>query len=277
MSMRTTTALEFNEVAPLSAPNVRGADASTLAPGLRLLPSGVREDVYRLYNALREIDDAVDYGRLDAETQVAAMEEWLSGALPSSPATHALADLRRRYPLSHEPFADLCGAFRDDLEHTEIETEDDLERYCAHVGGSVAIMVAELLGSEETGGKPKIATLGCAMQLTNVLRDIDVDAARGRVYIPSVTLERLGPEAGARKELIRVKVRQADRLYREGIGGVELLARGHRGIGVCAGLYRELLRQIEREGLEQREGTVAVPAWRRRLVLARSRLLPLAS
>jgi phytoene synthase len=278
MSTRTTTALEFNEMASLSVACVRPPDASTLAPGLRLLPSGPREDVYRLYNALREIDDAVDYGHADAEAQLAAMEDWLSGGQPRSRATHALADLCRRYTLSQEPFAELCGAFRADFEHSEIVTDDDLERYCGQVGGSVAIMVAELLGTEEAGAKPKIATLGRAMQLTNVLRDIDLDAARGRVYIPSTTIKRLGfPAPGARRELLREKIRQADRLYGEGIGGVELLVRGRRGIAVCAALYRELLRQIEREGPGQREGTVAVRAWRRHLVLAKSRLLPLAS
>jgi 15-cis-phytoene synthase len=277
MSTRATTALEFHEMASASPRCVCPPDASTLAPGLRLLPAGVRDDVYRLYGALREIDDAVDYEHPDATAQLSALEEWSSGGPARTRATYALNDLRRRHPLSHEPFADLCNALRDDLERVELETENDLERYCSQVGGSVAIMVAELLGAEDSGTMPKIATLGQAMQLTNVLRDIDVDRARGRVYIPSATIRRLGkPDPGMREELLREKIRNADRLYGEGFASISMLARGRRGIAVCAALYREILRQIEREALGRRAGTVDVPGWRRRFVIARSRVLPLA-
>jgi phytoene synthase len=256
---------------------VRPCDASTLAPGLRLLPTGVRDDVYRLYDALRAIDDAVDYDRPDAEAQLGAVENWAYGGPAESDAAAALADLAQRYPLSPRLLIELCTALRDDLARRRVETEEDLERYCARVGGSVALMVAQLLGTTDPSANARIGTLGRAMQLTNILRDIDVDLGRGRVYIARTTIERFGfPSPGARRELLRDQIARADRLYAEGLQGVRLLARGRYGIGVCAALYQEILRQIEREGFGSGEGTVAVPAWRVRAVIARRRLAELA-
>ena len=258
--------------------SVRPPEESTLAPGLRLLPADVRDDVYRLYAALRVLDDAVDRDRPDAAEQLGGVEDWLAGEDASSAATLTLADLSRRYPLSPEPFIDLCAAFRDDLARTAIETDEDLDLYCAHVGGSVAVMVAELLGTRAADAKAKIATLGQAMQLTNVLRDVDEDLSRGRIYISRASIGRFGfPSPGARGELLRDQIARADSLYDEGHDGIRLLSRGHLGIAVCASLYREILRQIEREGLGRRRGAVSVPAWRRNLVVARRRLAPLAS
>jgi Squalene/phytoene synthase len=96
--------------------------------------------------------------------------------------------------------APLCSSsvshFADEFQ--EIHTEEDLELYCRRAGGSVGIMLARLLGSSGPEGETKMATLGRAMQRTNILRDIDEDAAHGRVYLSRSTIERFGaPTPGA--------------------------------------------------------------------------------
>jgi phytoene synthase len=278
MSTSAITAADLCQADLRCLADVRPVDASTLALGLRLLPIGVRNDVYRLYEALRLLDDAVDYEQHDADAQLSALEEWASGGEAKTPATLTLADLSDAYPLSPEPFIELCEAFRADLARKAIDTQEDLETYCSQVGGSVAVMVAELLGTAGAFAKAKIAILGHAMQLTNVLRDIDLDLTRGRVYIPRAAIERFGlPTPGARRELLREEIARADSLYRDGLPAIQLLARGRRGIAICAALYREILRQIERDGFGRREGIVRVPLWRQRVVASRHYLLPLTA
>ena len=115
-----------------------------------------------------------------------------------------------------------------------------------------------------------MATLGRAMQRTNILRDMDEDAAHGRLYIARSTIERFGaPTPGARAELVRDQIARADDLYEEAADATSLLARGQRSMALCTTLYREILRQIERDGYGCTPGRTTVPAWRRRLLIAK--------
>jgi phytoene synthase len=168
---------------------------------------------------------------------------------------------------------EFCAGMREDLAHGPIASEDDLERYCQHVGGAIGVVLASMFGVSDPAGTEKMAMLGRAFQRTNILRDIDEDAAHGRRYIAQSTVERFGPPAaGHREELLRDQIAKADALFDEGLGAIPLLCRGRRGMAVSAALYREILRQIERTGYGRRPGVVVVPAWRRRLLVARYRV-----
>ncbi len=256
---------------------IRGAalarDSSTFAPGFRLLPSDISVDVERLYRVLRTLDDLVDEDRPQAQQRVEAVERWAHGQQADTPETHTLTDLSRRYPLSPQALIVFCDGMRHDITRATINTEDDLEAYCQRAGGSVGIMLAQLLGTTRPDGETKMATLGRAMQRTNILRDIDEDFAHGRVYIARTTIERFGPPIpGERQDLLRDQIARADALYREGLGTIPLLSQGRHAMGVSAVLYREILRQIERDGYGRKPGRVTVPAWRRRLLTAEYRL-----
>jgi phytoene synthase len=249
------------------------SDASTFAPAMRLLPNDVRADVYSLYQVLCTLDDLVDEDQPGAEQRVDAVERWALGEQIDSPETRVLVDLSRRYPLSTQAVLDGCRALKHDLDRAVIETEDDLEIYSHRAGGTAAIMLAQLLGSSHAGSETKMDTLGRAAQRTNILRDIDEDLAHGRVYIARTTIERFGPPTpGAREQLLRDQIARADALYEDAAGAIQLLSRGQEAVALAAALYREILRQIEREGYGRRPGRVVVPAWRRRLLIARHRL-----
>jgi 15-cis-phytoene synthase len=245
-------------------------DASTLGPGLRLLPEPVRTDVYRLYHVLRTLDDLVDEDRPQAPERVAAVERWARHEDADTPETRTLRDLCSRTALSREPLADFCKGMRHDIAREEIATEDDFELYAQRAGGAVGIMLAQLLGSSHPDAEAKMAALGRAMQRTNILRDIDEDLAHRRVYIASSTIERFGdPSPGAREKLLRDQIERADALYDEALGALPLLSHGRRGMALCTALYREILRQIEREGFGRTAGRVVVPAWRRSVLIAK--------
>jgi 15-cis-phytoene synthase len=250
-------------------------DASTLGPGLRLLPGSVRADVYRLYGVLRTLDDLVDEDQPTAPQRIEAVERWARREAADSPETQILTDLCTRTGLSREPLASFCEGMRHDIERASIDTEEELERYCERAGGSVGVMLAQLLGSREDACVTKMATLGRAMQRTNIARDIDEDAARGRTYIARSTIERFGPPTpGARAELLSNQIAQADALYEQALGALALLRSGRRGMTVSTVLYREILRQIERDGFGREPGRVVVPAWRKRLLIVTYALGP---
>lgn len=247
---------------------------STFDPGVRLLPHELRADARRLYRLLRTVDDLVDERDSRASDRVAAIEAWSRDErTPETIETRTLADLATRYPLPRGALSEFCEAMRHDLAGAAIGTEAELERYCQDVGGSIGIILTSIFGSDDPSCEAKMATLGRAFQRTNILRDIDEDRAHGRSYIARSTVERFGsPVPGAREALLRDQIAIADRLYEEGLGAIALLSRGARAMALSVSLYREILREIERRGYGREPGRVAVPAWRRRMIVARYRL-----
>jgi phytoene synthase len=223
---------------------------------------------------MRSLDDLVDKHQPEARERVDAVESWTHDGQASTPETRTLAELSRRHALPMHSLREFCNGMRHDLEHARIDTEADLELYCQRVAGTVATMLARLLGVTHPHGETKMALLGRAMQRTNILRDIDEDAANGRLYIARRTVEHFGaPEPGAREELLRDQIARADTLYDEGIDAIPLLRQGQHGIVLCVALYRQILRQIEREGYGRERGRITVPPWRTRLLSAKH-LLP---
>lgn len=244
--------------------------ASTFSAGLLLLPRSLQGDARRLYYLLRTIDDLVDEGDPRASERVEALEDWARGGHPDTPEAQTLAQLSQRYPLSPQAFVDFCKGMRADLTGAVMKTEADLERYCEYAGGAVGVMLAGLLGTSHPDGEAKMATLGTAMQRTNILRDIDEDLARGRVYIAASTIKRFGfPYPGQREDLLRNQIARADGLFAEGLTAIPLLRDGRRAMGISGVLYREILRQIERDGFGRKAGRAKVPSWRKRVLIAR--------
>jgi phytoene synthase len=254
------------------------ADASTFAPAMRLLSGQARADVRTLYGVLRTIDDLVDDDDPAAAERVEAVERWARGGVPDSPEARALAELADRHPLPREQLLEFCRGMRHDVARATIADDADFERYCQQAGGSVGIVLAVLLGAtgpEEERAKRGMAALGRAMQVTNILRDIDEDLAAHRLYISQSAIERFGfPAPGTREQLLRDHIARADALYEEGLPAIALLARGREAMALSAALYREILRQLEREGFGRRAGRVVVPPARRQALARSHRLEP---
>jgi phytoene synthase len=247
--------------------------ARSFALAARFLPPEVRNDINLLYLALRRLDDLVDLEaptgsaqRADAVRRVAAVRTWLTtGAIHIGGGDELaiLIDLQRRTPTLP---TDAIGAFLDgmerDLAGTVMESDADLDLYCYQVAGAVGRLMAALLGVRAGKGEEAdraARALGGAMQRTNILRDIDEDLASGRIYLPASALRRAGldPSAtsgptslrdGDRRAIVAAEITRADEDYELGAAGIQHLQNGRRSIHVAANLYREILRQIERDG-----------------------------
>jgi 15-cis-phytoene synthase len=245
---------------------------STFSSGLLLLPAKLQADARRLYYLLRTIDDLVDENDPQAHTRVAAIEHWAEHRPAETPETRTLTELSSRYPLPRHALHEFCKGMRHDLESAQINTDHDLERYCHYVAGTVGVMLAALLGTRCPAGEEHMATLGRAMQRTNILRDIDEDLANGRLYIPRTKVEQYGfPAPGHREALLRDQIARADALYEDGMQAIPLLINGSEAMGISAVLYREILRQIERNGYGRNPGRTTVPNWRKQALITTHR------
>ncbi len=247
--------------------------ARTFAIAVRLLPRDVRDDVYLLYLVFRTLDDLVDDHLPEASDRVAAVERWCTGGEAATPEARILTDLARRHPIPADAVADFCAGMRSDLAFVAMDTEAALDTYCYRVAGTVGVVMAAVLGTDgdQAAARRAAAALGMAMQRTNILRDIDEDRGNGRTYLATETLQRFGaPEPGRREALLRDQIARADALYDEGVAGIMLLRSGGRAIRAAAAMYREILRQIEREGYGARPGR-AVVSRRRKLAIAARR------
>ena len=253
--------------------------ARSFSLAARLLPNQIRNDVELLYLVLRTLDDLVDVDvraggstRDAAEQRIAAAEAWASGEGIGATAANApevsrelliLDDLARRHPdLPRDAVHDFLAGMRADLAGPRIGTDEEATHYCYQVAGTVGRLMASMLGV--TPGREREAdraarALGSAMQRTNILRDIDEDLANGRVYLSAASLHahNIDPAATSgpaslrdadRGELLRDEIARADAEYDEGLNGIRYLTHGGRSIRAAALLYREILRQIERDG-----------------------------
>lgn len=274
--------------------------ARSFSLAARLLPHGVRDDVDLLYLALRSLDDLVDVEarrggaeRSAAERRIAAVERWARGdeaVADADPELLVFADLAARHPLlPRDAVADFLSGMRADLAGPRIATEEELERYCYQVAGTVGRLMASLLGvrtGDEARADAAARALGIAMQRTNILRDIDEDLANGRTYVSDEALRAAnllpGSDAGPgslrdgdRRALLRDQIARADAAYEQGIAGIGLLRHGQRSIAAAAALYREILRQIERDGLgARRPHRPVVGRWRKARLILRAAISP---
>jgi 15-cis-phytoene synthase len=247
--------------------------ARTFAIACRLLPRAVRDDVYLLYLVFRTLDDLVDEARPEASHRVEAVAAWADGR----PATRTrevdvLDALAARYPVPRAAVADFCSGMRQDLARETFATEADVDRYCYRVAGTVGLVMTAILGVRDSDrARPAAVALGVAMQRTNMLRDIDEDLAAGRVYVAQEAVERHGSlRPGRRASLLREQIAYADRLYDGGLAGVGELRRGRHAIAAAAAMYREILRQIERDGYGASPGRATIHAARKLLVAGRA-------
>jgi phytoene synthase len=245
--------------------------ARTFSLASRLLPAEVRNDVNLLYLVARTLDDAVDEGLPGAHSRLDAIEHWAVGGAVLTQEAAVLDGLAARHPsLPRSAVLDFCDAQRMDLRGARFGTELELDGYCYGVAGTIGLLLASILGAECPDAATAARAMGIGMQRTNILRDIDEDLARGRVYLPDETLALAGVDDLAEDDralLLRIEAAIADWWYERGMAGVSLLPRGQLAVRSAAEMYRAILTQLGRDGWGRRRPWRSRLSRRRRLLI----------
>lgn len=263
--------------------------ARNFAYGIRLLPGPKRRALSAIYATARRIDDIGD-GDLPAPERVVALERVRVALrrLPADPGGDpvlaALADAATRLPVPLAAFDELIDGCLADVAGRRYATTDELIWYCRCVAGSIGRLSLGVFGSTDLARATVLAdSLGIALQLTNILRDLREDAARGRVYLPAEDLERFGctlrcdatgsltDPPGQLAELVRCQAARAHGWYRTGLRLLPLLDRRSAACAAAmAGIYRRLLDRIAADPLRVTQGRLSLPAQEKAWVAARA-------
>jgi phytoene synthase len=260
------------------------SQARNFAYGIRLLPPAKRHGLATIYAFARRIDDIGD-GDLPAETKLAQLEQArqdLTNLSGDDPVLIALADTAERFPaVPIEAFGELIDGCVADVRGTSYETFDDLHQYCRCVAGSIGRLSLGIFGAEDKRAPVLADSLGVALQLTNILRDIREDYQNGRVYLPAEDLKKFDcPLDGTSNEtrapqapspqfgrLIEFEAERAREWYATGMQLLPMLDRRSAACtGAMAGIYRRLLERIAAQPTAVLRGRVSLPASQKAVV-----------
>jgi phytoene synthase len=237
---------------------------TSFAAGMGILRKERREAMHAVYAFCRVVDDIAD-GDADPGEKRAALQVWreevelLYRGRPVSAVGQALLPALAAYDLPKEEFLLLIGGMQTDADGPVVApTRAELARYTRQVAGTVGMLSIRIFGAWRGEVSDRFAlSLGDALQLTNIIRDVEEDASIGRLYLPKELLEEKGvtsyPAAAASSPSLP-SVRQAlgaeaKALYDE----ARLLARQHdraslRPALMMMGAYEGYLLRIERQG-----------------------------
>jgi len=166
--------------------------------GMRVLPPDRRFAMYAIYAFCRVVDDIADEPG-PFEEKIPALEAWrarirgLYDGVADGPVARVLLEAVRRYGLRQADFIAVIDGMQMDAETTIVAPSlAELDLYCDRVAAAVGRLSVRAFGDASASADRVAHALGRALQLTNILRDIDEDAQRGRLYLPREYLEEAG-------------------------------------------------------------------------------------
>jgi squalene synthase HpnD len=231
---------------------------------MRLLPEDRRNGMYAVYAFCREVDDIADEDRPVAY-KLAALAAWreeidaLYTGHPRHLVARALRQPVRRYDLRRQDFIAVIDGMemdaREDIRAPDLAT---LDLYCARVASAVGHLSVHVFGDASHPAHLVAESLGRALQLTNILRDLDEDAGRGRLYLPREILDRHGIRASDPDTILRHPALPAvcrdvaaivEDHFREAARAMTRCSRSAmRPAAVMAAIYRATLSALLRSG-----------------------------
>ena len=236
------------------------ASGSSFYYAFLFLPAPRRAAITAFYAFCREVDDVVDEA-VDmgvAATKLAWWSQEVKRAFqgnPNHPAMRALLPHTANYGIEERHLQDVIAGCRMDLEQTRYLDYPNLQRYCHLVAGIVGEVSARIFGQEAAQTTQYAHTLGQALQLTNIIRDVGEDALRGRIYLPVNELQIFDVKAhevikrqysDRFTALMQFQAQRAHALYDQALALLPESDRRSQKPGLMmASIYRTLLREIE--------------------------------
>lgn len=238
------------------------ASGSSFYYAFLFLPPQRRAAITAFYAFCREVDDVVDEvsDPAIARTKLAWWRAQVTQAFdgrPTHPVMQALMPCVPEFGLEEEHLQAVIRGCQMDLEQTRYLDYPNLQRYCHLVAGVVGEVAARIFGQSQSATTAYAHTLGQAMQLTNIIRDVGEDAIRGRIYLPVNELQQFDVKAHEilqRKHsdrfvaLMQFQAQRAHALYAQALDLLPAEDRRAQKPGLMmASIYRTLLREIEAE------------------------------
>jgi 15-cis-phytoene synthase len=265
---------------------ITAAAKSSFPIAFRLLPPRERQALTVVYAWTRITDDIADDDSMPMADRQHRLDQWRDASLlnapPDAAEPHAailpsfhkvLVD--HRIAMGH--VAAVLDGVASDLVPQQITTVEDLWVYCDRVAAAVGMMCLAVWGVRDPEAIAPAAATGRALQLTNILRDLVEDAARGRIYLPRDDRDRFGitgdrwQDGPAFRALVAFQCRRAREqfaLSQELDAFLPVAARGM--VRVMSGIYSRLLTMIEHDPAAVLQGRLRVPKWRKSLIIARA-------
>ncbi len=245
---------------------------SNLALSFFMLPPAIRRDISVFYAFCRVIDDLVDSTeRTDAQKQE-GLDEWrrILAEMPEEPdlisvpgagpdLAAELSRVIRTYQIPRDLFEELIAGVEMDIRMHRYPDWPALRQYCYRVASVVGLISIEIFGYRNPLTREYAVNLGYALQLTNILRDVEKDRRLdGRIYLPQEEMSRYsvseqslleGRPDGHFQELMRFEAQRAWDFYRVAGENLPPEDRGRmRAAEMMRRTYRRLLINMERDG-----------------------------
>jgi phytoene synthase len=263
-----------------------------------VLPADQRRAIIAVWDFCRAVDDAVDepLGRAGQAGQAgqagseavafwrAELARCFDGVPPQTLQGRRLQPVISSFDLPRDPFADVIDGVAMDLETRRYQTFADLAEYCRRVASAVGMVCIRIFGCRDPAARDYALNLGLALQLTNIVRDVKDDLARGRVYLPLEDLAAAGCtiadlEAGRMTDPVRrviaIECRRAREYYQRAIAvRPEQDRRRLVAAEIMRAVYFETLRRVERRGYDVFSGSTRVPRPVQAAIALRQWILP---
>jgi 15-cis-phytoene synthase len=253
------------------------------------LPQARRAAITAFYAFCREIDDVVDEVA-DPGVAAAKLSWWrheVASAFaesPSHPVMRALMPLAKGHGIEQSHLLAVIEGCQMDLDQTRYLDFAALRRYCHLVAGVVGEVAANIFGRSSERTIDYAHTLGRALQLTNIIRDVGDDARRGRIYLPMDEMQRFGVNASEILQrrapwgysdrftaLMRYQARRAQDTYDEALALLPQVDRESQRPGLMmANIYRTLLHEIEDDGFQVLHQRTSLTPLRKLWIAART-------
>jgi presqualene diphosphate synthase len=246
--------------------------------GMRVLPPDRRHAMYAIYAFCRIVDDIVDEDGAFADKlpRLAAWRERVAGLYrgqSDGPVTRVLFAAVHRFGLRQEDFLAVIDGMQMDAEVVIVAPDlATLDLYCDRVAGAVGRLSVRAFGDSSAAADQVAHSLGRALQLTNILRDVREDAERGRLYLPREWLDEAAvprdPHAalsapGLSRVCARVAALAHDhfRAAREAMARCD--AKAMKPARLMGATYAAILARLERRGWSRPDERVSLPAWQK--------------
>ena len=249
-----------------------------------VLPAEQRRAIVAVWDFCRAVDDAIDETAATVEPGAssdlpggrAAVPFWRAelarcydGAEPKTVQGRRLQPFIRELDLPRSAFEDVIDGVAMDLDHTRYQTFTDLFEYCRRVASAVGLICIKVFGCRSDRSRDYALNLGVALQLTNILRDVKADLARGRVYLPLEDLAAYGCTVDDLaactmtepiRRVVEFECRRAREFYRRAADNLPPEDRKHLvAAEIMRAVYFETLQRIERSGYDVFTARARVP------------------